>query len=192
MRTIIIDLSSDCRPDSSGSPAVHSVDGYTWSSEHYRRFAMKTATIPALRVELELRQTAEEVLNENESLSSFMEASLRESIAKRRLQREFVARGLAARDEARRTGEVFNALPLPFWPPIAGSPPAPQYARLGGSTFAKRAVSRHWLNLSFRRSRAALPVVFMTGPSAPLPWSLVAPQRTSHFISRDSRGYQSC
>jgi hypothetical protein len=72
---------------------------------HYRRFAMKTATIPALRVEPELRQAAEEVLNENESLSSFMEASLRESIAKRRLQREFVARGLAARDEARRTGE---------------------------------------------------------------------------------------
>jgi hypothetical protein len=63
------------------------------------------ATIPALRVEPELRKTAAEVLNENESLSSFMEASLRESIAKRRLQREFVARGLAARDEARRTGE---------------------------------------------------------------------------------------
>src|ERR1700684_3857879 len=57
------------------------------------RFAMKTATIPALRVEPELRKAAEEVLNENESLSSFMEASLRESIAKRRLQREFVARG---------------------------------------------------------------------------------------------------
>ncbi|MFM0008145.1 prevent-host-death protein [Paraburkholderia dipogonis] len=70
---------------------------------------MKTATIPALRVEPELRQAAEEVLNENESLSSFMEASLRESIAKRRLQREFVARGLAARDEARRTGEYFDA-----------------------------------------------------------------------------------
>jgi predicted transcriptional regulator len=73
------------------------------------RFAMKTATIPALRVEPELRQAAEEVLNENESLSSFMEASLRESIAKRRLQREFVARGLAARDEARNTGEYFDA-----------------------------------------------------------------------------------
>ncbi|MFM0058398.1 prevent-host-death protein [Paraburkholderia phytofirmans] len=70
---------------------------------------MKTATIPALRVEPELRQAAEEVLNENESLSSFMEASLRESIAKRRLQREFVARGLAARHEARSTGEYFDA-----------------------------------------------------------------------------------
>jgi hypothetical protein len=73
------------------------------------RFDMKTATIPAQRVEPELRQAAEEVLNENESLSSFMEASLRESIAKRRLQREFVARGLAVRDEARNTGEYFDA-----------------------------------------------------------------------------------
>lgn len=70
---------------------------------------MKTATMPALRVEPELRKAAEEVLNENESLSSFMEASLRESIAKRQLQREFVTRGLAARDEARSTGEYFDA-----------------------------------------------------------------------------------
>jgi hypothetical protein len=70
---------------------------------------MKTATIPALRVEPELRKDVEEVLNENESLSSFMEASLRESIAKRRRQREFVARGRAARDEAHRTDEYFDA-----------------------------------------------------------------------------------
>ena len=69
---------------------------------------MKAATIPGLRVAPDLRKAAEEVLNENESLSSFMEASLRESIAKRRLQREFVARGLAARDEAHRTGEYFD------------------------------------------------------------------------------------
>lgn len=70
---------------------------------------MKTATIPALRVEPELRQAAEEVLNENESLSSFMEASRHEDIAMRRLQREFVTWGLAARVEAHRTGEYFDA-----------------------------------------------------------------------------------
>jgi predicted transcriptional regulator len=69
---------------------------------------MKTATIPALRVEPELRRAAEEVLNENESLSSFMEASLRATIAQRRLQREFIARGLAAREEARETGEYYD------------------------------------------------------------------------------------
>lgn len=70
---------------------------------------MKAATIPGLRVAPDLRKAAEEVLNENESLSSFMEASLRESIAKRRLQREFVARGLTARDDAHRSGEYFDA-----------------------------------------------------------------------------------
>ncbi|MPW22447.1 prevent-host-death protein [Paraburkholderia sp. CNPSo 3157] len=71
---------------------------------------MKTATIPALRVEPDLRRAAEEVLNENESLSSFMEASLRASIAQRKLQREFIARGLAARNEARETGEYYEAV----------------------------------------------------------------------------------
>jgi hypothetical protein len=75
----------------------------TWSP------VMKTATIPALRVEPELRQAAEDVLKENESLSSFMEASLRASIAQRKLHREFIARGLAARDEARETGEYYDA-----------------------------------------------------------------------------------
>ncbi len=66
---------------------------------------MKTATIPALRVEPELRRAAEEVLNDNESLSSFMEASLRASIAQRRSQREFVARGLVSRRDARESGD---------------------------------------------------------------------------------------
>lgn len=70
---------------------------------------MKTATIPALRVEPELRRAAEEVLNENESLSSFMEASLRAGVARRRLKREFIARGMASRQEAQRTGEYFDA-----------------------------------------------------------------------------------
>lgn len=68
----------------------------------YTECAMKTATMPALRVDPELRQAAEAVLHENESLSAFMEAALREGVARRCLQREFVARGLDARDQARR------------------------------------------------------------------------------------------
>ncbi|QBQ98927.1 YlcI/YnfO family protein [Paraburkholderia pallida] len=70
---------------------------------------MKTATMPPLRVDPELRQAAEDVLHENESLSMFMEAALREGIARRRLQREFVARGLASRDQAHRDNEYFDA-----------------------------------------------------------------------------------
>ncbi|WGY70161.1 prevent-host-death protein [Burkholderia cepacia] len=71
---------------------------------------MKTATMPALRVDPQLREAAESVLEENETLSAFMESALRDGIARRRLQREFVTRGLASRDEARRTGEYVDAV----------------------------------------------------------------------------------
>jgi predicted transcriptional regulator len=70
---------------------------------------MKSSTIPSLRVEPELRKAAEDVLREGETLSSFMEESLRAGIQYRKVQQEFIARGLAARDEACRTGEYFSA-----------------------------------------------------------------------------------
>lgn len=65
---------------------------------------MKSATIPPLRVAPELREAAESVLREGESLSGLMEKSLRSEVSRRRNQAEFIARGLAARDEARRSG----------------------------------------------------------------------------------------
>ena len=70
---------------------------------------MKTATIPSLRVEPELRHAAENVLQEGESLSSFVEQSLRLNIEHRRAQQAFIARGLASRDDAQRSGEYFSA-----------------------------------------------------------------------------------
>lgn len=70
---------------------------------------MKTASIPSLRVAPDLRQAAEDVLQEGETISSFVEQSLRANIARRQLQQEFIARGLASRDEARRTGEYYPA-----------------------------------------------------------------------------------
>ncbi|MCB2170979.1 MAG: prevent-host-death protein [Deltaproteobacteria bacterium] len=70
---------------------------------------MKTATIPSLRVEPELRNAAESVLHNGETLSSFVVQSLRANIKRRQLQHEFVERGLASRDEARKTGEYFKA-----------------------------------------------------------------------------------
>lgn len=69
---------------------------------------MKTATLPSLRVEPELRQAAEAVLAEGESLSSFMEKTLRDEVNRRRAQSEFIARGLAARDDAKRTGVYYS------------------------------------------------------------------------------------
>ena len=70
---------------------------------------MKTASMPSLRVDPELRQDAESVLQVGETLSSFMEQALRLCIQARRAQKEFIARGLVSRDEARRTGEYFAA-----------------------------------------------------------------------------------
>nr|WP_220479188.1 YlcI/YnfO family protein [Lysobacter spongiae] len=70
--------------------------------------AVKTATLPPLRVSPELRQAAEAALREGESLSSLMEQSLRDEVNRRRMQAEFIARGLAARDESKRTGVYFS------------------------------------------------------------------------------------
>ena len=66
---------------------------------------MKSATFPSLRVDPALRQAAEEVLLEGESLSGFVEQSVRESIDRRKAQEEFIARGLASRKKARRSGK---------------------------------------------------------------------------------------
>lgn len=69
---------------------------------------MKSATFPSLRVDPALRRSAEAVLREGESLSGFVEQSVRAQIETRRLQDEFVARGLAARAQAKRTGDYVS------------------------------------------------------------------------------------
>lgn len=70
---------------------------------------MKTATIPSLRVEPEFRDEVEAVLGEGETLSEFVEAAIRAGVARRRVQTEFIARGLRSRDEAQRTGDYVEA-----------------------------------------------------------------------------------
>ncbi len=70
---------------------------------------MKTATIPALRVEPKLREAAESVLANNETLSSFVEESLRANIERRLHSQAFIARGLASRDEAKISQEYYSA-----------------------------------------------------------------------------------
>ena len=70
---------------------------------------MKTATIPSLRVDPELRAAAESVLKEGETLSAFVEGSLKKQIEYRKTQAEFIARGLAAREEAERTGFYYTS-----------------------------------------------------------------------------------
>lgn len=70
---------------------------------------MKTATFPSLRVNPQLRQAAENILQEGESLSAFVEESIRKNIERRQLQGEFIARGLRSRDEARQTGKYVSS-----------------------------------------------------------------------------------
>lgn len=70
---------------------------------------MKTAAIPAVRVPPELRQAAEELLAEGETLSGFVEDAVRRNVEYRQAQAAFVARGLASRDAARASGRYVKA-----------------------------------------------------------------------------------
>jgi predicted transcriptional regulator len=65
--------------------------------------------MPALRVEPELRLAAENILRPGETLSAFVEDSLRRNVAFRRTQQEFIARGLASRDAAKQSGVYFSS-----------------------------------------------------------------------------------
>lgn len=70
---------------------------------------MKNATLPPLRVDSELRAAAEAVLREGETLSGFVLEAVRLNIERREAQREFIARGLSSREQARASGEYVGA-----------------------------------------------------------------------------------
>lgn len=70
---------------------------------------MKTASFPSLRVDPQLRQDTENVLQEGESLSQFIESAVRHQVQLRQAHAEFLARGLAARDKALATGHYVSA-----------------------------------------------------------------------------------
>ena len=70
---------------------------------------MKTATLPALRVQPEVRDAVESILEAGETLSSFVEQAVLERLERRRYQSEFIARGLVARDNARETNHYISS-----------------------------------------------------------------------------------
>ena len=82
---------------------------YTCASHLQRIAIMKTATFPSLRVEAELREAAESVLREGETLTSLIETAMRETIHRRQVQAEFLARGLRSSEDAKRTGTYHSA-----------------------------------------------------------------------------------
>lgn len=65
------------------------LDGATRLQHNAR---MKTAILPQVRVEPQLRADLEEVLREGETLSDFLETTVRQAVEYRRMQAEFDAR----------------------------------------------------------------------------------------------------
>lgn len=65
---------------------------------------MKTAVLPQVRVAPELRAELEGVLRKDETLSGFVEASVRGAVEYRRVQEAFHARGEAALRQFQRDG----------------------------------------------------------------------------------------
>lgn len=69
---------------------------------------MKSAVLPQVRVEPELRAELESVLRQGETLSEFVENSVRNAVEFRRVQNDFHARGEAAWAEYQRTGVSYS------------------------------------------------------------------------------------
>lgn len=81
---------------------------------------MKSSTLPAVRVEPELRDELEAVLGETETISAFVDQAVHGAVNCRRTQPEFLARGEQAWQAYQRTGqshpagEVFDRSPKRF------------------------------------------------------------------------------
>lgn len=65
---------------------------------------MKSAILPQVRVEPQLRADLEAVLRDGETLSEFLEATVRRAVDYRRMQAEFDARAEAAWARFQQTG----------------------------------------------------------------------------------------
>lgn len=90
----------------SGAPRSMRVDEAT---QMQHTGPMKTAILPQVRVEPELRADLESVLRNGETLSEFVEATVRSAVEYRRTQSEFHARGEAAWQAFQRDGESYPA-----------------------------------------------------------------------------------
>jgi hypothetical protein len=71
--------------------------------------SMKTAVIPQVRVDPGLRAQLEAVLQPDETLSEFVEASVRRAVEERQAQTQFQERGQVAWENYRRSGVAVPA-----------------------------------------------------------------------------------
>ena len=70
---------------------------------------MKTATIPPLRVEKRVRDDIERLLTPGETISTFVEEAIHESIERRTADAAFAERALASREASQKSGEYRSA-----------------------------------------------------------------------------------
>jgi len=70
---------------------------------------MKTATLPSLRVNDDLRAAAQSLLHDGQTLSGFMLEAIKLHIQRREAQHAFIAKGLRARESAHTCGEFVSA-----------------------------------------------------------------------------------
>lgn len=70
---------------------------------------MKTATIPPVRIDPAFRRDMELYLAEGENLAALVETAVRNEVTRRRVQAEFVRRGLAAIERTVAAGDGIPA-----------------------------------------------------------------------------------
>ena len=70
---------------------------------------MKNASVQTLEVNSTLSAAAKSVLQEGETLAGFVEEAVRLNIAHREAQRDFLARGMLAREEAKQSGQYVSS-----------------------------------------------------------------------------------
>lgn len=70
---------------------------------------MKNTTLPALRVSDAFRRQVEQALDEEETLSAFIEDAVRHEVDRRQARSEFLERGLDSARNARETGKYVPA-----------------------------------------------------------------------------------
>ena len=70
---------------------------------------MKTATIPPVRIDPNFRKEIEESLVGEESLAALVETAVRNEVARRRMQSEFVRRGITAIQDTLAAGNAVAA-----------------------------------------------------------------------------------
>jgi predicted transcriptional regulator len=69
----------------------------------------KASLLPSVRVDADLRREVEKVIAKDESLSSFIEASVRAEIHERQTRKAFLLRGLQSKAQAEKTGVYYSA-----------------------------------------------------------------------------------